>query len=244
MLEGLFSAAAGMEAQQTRLEAVTNDLSNLSTTGYQATRVGFNDLLYSSGGASSGTTFATGAGAAAEMVGRSRLQGAIQNTGNPLDVAIVGDGYLQVRRANGTIALTRDGSLETDARGQITTKDGLLLDPPITIPAGVAASSLTIDADGTVHGGGRKLGKIAIVTVPAPDRLEPDGDSLFSVTTASGATRPATGSILRQGALESSNVDVADALVDMMDAQRSYSLASRAIQMQDQMLQIANQIKH
>lgn len=243
MLEGLYSAASGMAAQQTRLDAITNDLSNVSTTGYQSTIVGFNDLLYSSGGASSGSTVATGAGAAAQVIGRSQLQGAIQDTGLPLDVAIEGEGYLEVRRPDGTIGLTRNGSLQTDAAGRVTTKDGLLLQPPITIPSGVSLKDVTIDSDGTVHAGARRLGTMTIVTVAAPDRLLADGDSLFSATAASGPIRPATGSTLRQGALEGSNVDIADAMVDMMDAQRSYSLASKAIQFQDQVLQIANQVK-
>jgi flagellar basal-body rod protein FlgG len=243
MLDGLYSAASGMAAQQEQLDALANDMSNMSTPGYQATRVGFHDLLYSSGGVSSGSTVATGAGAAAQIVGRSQVQGSIQQTNQPLDVAIIGEGYIEVRRPDGTIGLTRNGVLQTDAQGRLTTNTGMLLAPPIKIPKGVAPGDVHIGRDGTVSAGARKLGKITLVTVPAPDQLLADGDSVFSATAASGAIRRATGATLQQGATEASNVDVADTMVGMIDAQQGYSMASRAIGFEDQMLQIANQIK-
>src|ERR1700741_4944282 len=117
MLEGLYSAAAGMVAQQQRLDAITNDVANVSTTGYQAQRVGFRDLLYSPVAGLPGAV-GGGAGAATPLLGRSQAQGPIQDTGQPLDVAIQGPGYLEVRRADGSTALTRDGALQVDARGQ------------------------------------------------------------------------------------------------------------------------------
>jgi flagellar basal-body rod protein FlgG len=244
MLDGLYAAASGMEAQQTRMDAIGNDVANISTTGYQAERVGFRDLLYTSGGASSGTGLATGAGTAAAVVGRNQSQGEINPTGRPLDVAIQGEGYLQVRRPDGTTGLTRNGALQTDAQGRLTTSTGMLLEPPITIPAGVDASRITIGGDGTVTApGGRQLGRIALVTVPAPDQLLSAGDTTFTATAASGAIRAAAGSTLRQGALESSNVDLASSMSELIDAQQSYSMASKAIQFQDQMLEIANQVK-
>ena len=104
----------GMAAQQEQIDALANDMANMSTPGYQATRVGFHDLLYSSGGGSTGSTVATGAGAAAQIIGRSQVQGSIQPTGRPLDVAIVGEGYIEVRRPDGTIGLTRNGVLQID----------------------------------------------------------------------------------------------------------------------------------
>ncbi len=243
MLDGLYSAASGMAAQQQQLDALANDLANMSTPGYQATRVGFHDLLYTSSGPSNGSTVATGAGSAAEAIGRSQLQGAIQSTSQPLDVAIAGEGYLEVRRPDGTIGLTRNGVLQVDAQGRLTTNLGMPLQPPIAIPRGISPDQVKIGPDGTVQVGARRLGKISIVTVPAPDRLLADGDSVVSATAASGAIRPATGATLQQGALEGSNVDVASAMVEMIDAQKGYSMASKAIQDQDQMLQIANQIK-
>lgn len=243
MLDGLYSAAAGMAAQQAQIDAISNDLANMSTPGYQATRVGFHDLLYTTGGASNGSTVATGAGAAAGLIGRSQIQGAIQSTGQPLDVAIVGAGYIEVRRPDGTIGLTRNGTLQVDAQGRLSTSVGMLLQPPITIPRGVASDHVEIGADGTVRAGKRVLGKISLVTVPAPDSLLADGDNVYSATAASGPIGKATGATLQQGSLENSNVDVASAMGEMIAAQQGYSMASKAIQAQDQMLQIANGIK-
>jgi flagellar basal-body rod protein FlgG len=244
MLEGLYSAAAGMAAQQERIDGVANDLANTSTTGYKHVRIGFRDLLYSAEGPSAGPTVRAGAGAAAALIGRGQQQGPMETTGQPLDVAIAGPGWLEVKRADGSSALTRDGSLRLDANGRLTTQDGLLVQPPIAVPKGTAPGDVSIGSDGTVRiGAGAPLGRIALVTVPAPDGLLADGGNLFSATAASGATQPATGAILKQGMLEGSNVDVGDAMVQMMDAQRSFQMASKAIQMQDQMLEVANQVK-
>jgi flagellar basal-body rod protein FlgG len=245
MLEGLYSAAAGMAAQQDRIDGISNDLANASTTGYKHVRVGFRDLLYSAQGGGAGPTVAAGAGAAAGIFGRSQQQGALQDTGQPLDLAIQGPGLLQVRRADGSLALTRDGSLRLDADGRLTTQDGDLVQPPVTVPRGTAPGELSIAGDGTVRlTSGRALGRIQLVEVPAPDGLQPLGGNRFAATAASGRPRAAgSAATLRQGALEGSNVDVGDAMVDMMDAQRSFQLASKAIQMQDQMLEVANQVK-
>lgn len=243
MLQGLYAAASGMEAQQTQFDAISNDLANIDTTGYQAEQVGFQDLLYSGAGDASGSPVATGTGSAASIVGRDLSQGPIQPTGRSLDVAINGPGYLQVRRDDGTIGLTRDGALQQDAQGQLTNADGNPLVPPVRIPSGIDAGSVKIAANGTVTAGSTTLGRIALVVVPAPNGLAPVGNSLLVATAASGATRPATGSSLQQGALEGSNVDVNQAMTQMISSQRSYQMASQAIQYQDQMLQIANGIK-
>lgn len=243
MLQGLYAAASGMEADQNQLTAISNDLANLNTPGYQGGEVGFQDLLYSSGGSASGTSLATGTGSAASIIGRSQVQGPLEKTGNPLDVAINGAGYLQVRRPDGTVGLTRNGTLQLNSKGEITDQEGDALVPPITLPTSVDPSDVKISAAGDVTAGKQTLGKIQIVTVPAPDQLQPDGNSLFSVTAGSGPTRPATGSTLTQGALEQSNVDMAQAMGDMITAENSYSMAGQAIQYQDQMLQTANQLK-
>jgi flagellar basal-body rod protein FlgG len=243
MLQGLYAAASGMEAQQNQFNAISNDLSNIDTTGYQASEVGFQDLLYSSAGSASGTSVATGSGAASAVVGRSQQQGAIQPTGRPLDVAISGPGYIQVRRNDGSIGLTRDGALELDSKDELTTADGNLLSPPVKLPKGTDPTTVTIDANGDVSTGNRKVGKITLVTVPAPDQLQPDGGSMYSLTAGSGATKPATGTTVQQGSLEGSNVNISVAMSDMISAERSYQLSSKAIQYQDQMLQIANGIK-
>jgi len=244
MLQSLYAAASGMEAQQNQFNAISNDMANIDTPGYQATRMGFEDLLYSSAGSASGSpNIATGTGSASTMVGRSMAQGAIQTTGRSLDVAIQGPGYLQVRRDDGSIGLTRNGALEVNAQGEITNQEGNPLVPQLKLPKGTDANSIKIEPDGQVISGTRTLGKISLVNVPAPDQLQADGGSMFSVTAGSGATRPATGSSLQQGALEGSNVDMAADMSAMITAQRSYEMASKAVQYQDQMLQIANQIK-
>jgi flagellar basal-body rod protein FlgG len=240
MLEGLYSAAAGMQAQQQRMDSVGNDLANANTNGYKKTRVAFRDLLYvrdASGRVQSG------AGAATATIGRGFAQGALRETGNPLDVAIEDGGFLQIRRADGTTALTRDGSLKLDPRGRLTTQQGDLIQPAITVPAGTQESDVKIPSNGAVTVGNRQVGTLQLFTVRSPEALQSVGDSLYRPTAASGAvTRMATFRV-DQGSVEASNVDVADSMTEMMDAQRSFQLASKAVQMQDQLLQIANQVK-
>ncbi len=243
MLEGIYAAAAGMAAQQQQLDAIGNDLANGSTTGYKSQRVGFHDLLYNQVD-QAGTRTTAGAGAAAEVIGRSQTQGAIQSTGNPLDLAIEGNGYFTIRRPDGSVALTRSGAFELDAKGRLTTAEGDLLDPPITLPPGVAPSAVTVAPDGTVTGpGGRALGKITLVSVPSPDHLLADGSSLLSTTAGSGPAQALNGGVIHQGALETSNVDVGTEMVRMISAQRSYQLESSAIQTENQMMSIANQLR-
>jgi flagellar basal-body rod protein FlgG len=228
-----------MAAQERRLDAVSNDIANVNTAGYKKVRIGFRDLVYQENGRGG---VQTGAGAAVTQLGRGSQQGALQQTGNPLDLAIQGDGYFQVRRADGQVALTRAGALQVDGRGQMVNANGETLVPPIRIPQGIDARNISIASDGTVQAAGRRLGQIQLVTVPAPNGLAPAGDNNYLPTAASGAVRRATGT-LSQGVLEGSNVDLADSMVDMMGAQRSYSMASKAIQMQDKMMEIANGLK-
>jgi flagellar basal-body rod protein FlgG len=240
MLEGLYSAAAGMQAQQQRIDSVANDLANVNTNGYKHERVAFRDLLYVDD--SSGKV-RSGAGAAATTIGRGFAQGAMRETGNKLDVAIEGQGFLKVRRPDGTEALTRDGQLRIDAQGRLGTQRGELLQPAITVPAGTKEDDVSIGPDGTVSANNRTFGRIQLVEVRSPQALLTIGDNLYRATAASGAATNATGARLTAGTVEASNVDVGDSMADMIDAQRSYQLASRAVQMQDQMLQIANQVK-
>lgn len=242
MLDGLYSAAAGVNAQQRRLDAISNDIANVSTTGYKRLRVGFRDLVYQDAGQGAGAGVTTGNGTRAETVGRSLAPGSLRQTDRPLDVAIEGSGFIQVRRQDGPLALTRDGSLQVGGDGRLRTSTGELLEPPVTIPEGVG-DQIVIAPDGEVTGGGRALGRITVVTVPAPDGLQPVGDNLFVPTAASGGQRPAADARLQQGVLESSNVDLGDAMVDMLDAQRSFALASKAITMQDEAWGIANGVR-
>jgi flagellar basal-body rod protein FlgG len=243
MLEGMYAAASGMAAQQQQLDAIGNDLANASTTGYKSERVGFRDLLYNQID-QAGTATTAGAGAAAEVIGANQSQGSIENTGNPLDLAIEGSGYFTVQRPGASTALTRDGAFQVDAQGKLTTAEGALLQPPITLPKGVAPSAVSIASDGTVTAAGRTLGKIALVTVASPEHLLAAGGSLFTTTASSGAPRPVAGATakIQQGALEGSNVDTATEMVKMISTQRSYQLESSAIQTENQMLSIANQL--
>jgi flagellar basal-body rod protein FlgG len=245
VLEGMYTAAAGMAAQQTRLDAVSSDLANVDTTGYKSARVAFRDLVYDDAqgyGAAKGVTI--GAGSAAASIGRSTAQGALQDTKRSLDVALDGPGFLQVKLADGTKALTRDGNLRVAADGRLALHTGQLLEPPVKVPAGANADAVVIAADGTVSYNATKLGRIALVDVPAPSGLQGGPDNTFVATRASGATRPAQKSTrLTQGVLEGSNVDVATAMTDMIEAQRAFQMASKAITTQDQILEIANQVK-
>jgi flagellar basal-body rod protein FlgG len=238
MANGIFSAAAGMAAQQTRLDAIANDLANTSTTGYKAERVAFADLVYTP---EDGVP--VGSGVATIDAGRSFAAGALQDSNDPLSLAIDGPGFFQVRRSDGTPALTRAGDFQLDAAGSLVTSAGEQLVPPVKVPRGTDPSDVTISGDGSISVKGKTIGKIDLVDVASPDSLVAAGGSLYTTTKASGAATPANGSSLVQGQLESSNVDVADSMTELMDAQQTYSLSSRALQIQDQLLQIANELK-
>ena len=243
MLEGLYSAASGMAAQQERLDALSNDVANANTPGYKARRVAFRDLVYEAPGMGAGPAARVGVGAATAVIGATSDQGALNQTGNPLDLALAGDGFFQVRRPDGTLGLTRDGSFHLDARGRIVTALGDEVSPGITVPAGTDVSKLSIAADGTVSAAGRRLGKLDVVTVTAVDQLQPIGRNQFAVTAGSGPAQATTKAVVQQSVLEDSNVDIGDAMASMIDAERSFQLASRAVQMQDQMLEVANGVK-
>lgn len=242
MLEGLQSAATGLMAQQQRLDAISNDIANVSTPGYKSLRVGFRDLVYQQAGMGAGAGVNTGSGAAVTVIGRSSQAGAMRQTDRLLDVAINGDGFIQVRRADGSPALTRDGSLQVGADGRLRTSTGELLDPPVQIPEG-ADGDVEIGPDGTVTVGGTAAGQITLVRVPATNGLVSAGGNLFLPTPASGAAVDAGDAALQQGFLEASNVDLGEAMVNMMDAQRGFQLASRAIQVQDDAWGIANGVR-
>jgi flagellar basal-body rod protein FlgG len=245
MLEGMYSAAAGMAAQQQRLDALSNDISNVNTVGYKRLRVAFRDLVYTATGPGGmpGNGNVEGSGAASQVIGRGKIAASLKITDQKLDVAVQGPGWLQVRRPDGTTALTRNGQLTLDSQRRLCA-DGLPLQPPLTIPAGINEEDISISTQGRVSNGGGVFGTIQLFTVAAPDRLQATGGNLSVTTAGSGAAvRAAATTTLQQGALEASDVDLGDTMADMMVAQRNYTLASRAISMQDQMAQIANQIK-
>lgn len=242
MLEGLYSAASGMAAQQRELDAVSGDLANESTPGYKSERVAFGDLLYSELD-DAGTTTTIGAGAQARTIGRNSSQGAFIATGRPLDLAIAGEGYFQVKLPSGQTGLTRNGSFALDAQGGIVDAAGNPLHPPISLPRGVSPEAVTIAPDGAVTAGKRTLGKIELATVPAPDHLLAAGNGIFEADAASGPIQPATKALIAQGTLEGSNVDVAEAMATLVTTQRGYQLDSSAIQTENQMASIANQLR-
>ena len=243
MLEGLRAAAAGMVAQQQRMDALAEDVANVDTDGYKKQRISFRELMYTASGPCAASTLATGAGAAMSLVGRGFTQGALVQSDNPLDVALQGPGFLRVKLADGSVAYSRGGQLQLDARGRLVTDQGNLLDPNITLPAGTNPKDVSIGANGAISIKGKHYGKLTIENVGSPDAMRSVGDGLFATTAASGPATAVTGTTVQQGEIEGSNVDMADAMVDMMDAQRNYTLASRAVQMQDQMLEVANGIK-
>ena len=167
----------------------------------------------------------------------------MEKTGRSLDVAISGEGYIEVRRGDGSVGLTRNGSLQVNAEGQLTDQTGDRLQPPITLPKDADVNNVKIASNGTVSAGGRTVGQIKLVTVAAPNQLLSDGGSQFSPTTASGAVHAASGATLTQGALEDSNVDEAQAMTAMESSQNAYDMDSQALQYQSQMLEIANQLR-
>ncbi len=244
MLSGLNTAAAGMAAQQQRMDAVANDLANANTTGYKHQRVGFRDLVYQQTGRSSAQGVRTGSGAAAVDAGRAFAQGVLQRTDRPLDVAIQGEGFLRIRLADGRDALTRDGGLHIDGARRLVTNTGAYLQPDVTVPAGISESQISIGPDGTVLADRQAIGKLDLVTVRSLQGLISVGDNAFVTSPESGPTAAAPGAtVLTQGALESSNTDMANAMVAMIESQRAFQLASKAITTADEMMGIANQVK-
>lgn len=260
MLRSLWIAKTGMEAQQTQLDHISNNLANSATAGYKRSHAAFEDLIYQnlrqSGAASSEQTqlptgLQIGLGTRAVASVRNFTQGNLQQSSGALDVAIKGNGFLAVTMPDGTTGYTRDGSLQMDAQGQIVTNNGYTVQPGITIPAN--AQSVTIAPDGTVSVGlpGQALpqtvGQLQLTSFVNPGGLEPRGQNLFAETASSGT--PNTGNpgadglgTLQQGFLETSNVNVVEELVAMIQTQRAYELNSKAISTSDQMLQRLGQL--
>lgn len=233
-----------MAAQQQKLDDLSNDLANADTTGYKRIRVGFSDLLYEQAGRPAAAGVSVGTGVRAVQTGRSFEQGGMSQTGNPLDVAIQGDGFFKVKLPDGRQALTRDGGLHLDGDRRLVTGAGALVQPPVTIPAGISEAGIAIGADGSVVAGGRAVGRIVLANVRSAQGLQAAGSNAFVTTTASGnaVAAPATTTVV-QNTLEGSNSDIGTVMVDMIDSQRTYQLASKAIQSADQMMEIANGVK-
>ncbi len=259
MISSLWIAKTGLDAQQTRMDVVSNNLANANTTGFKSSRASFQDLVYQNveqpGGqttqqTNSPTGLSLGTGVRVAGTEKQFTQGNIQQTGNSLDVAIQGHGFLQVTMPDGSIAYTRDGSLHRDQNGQIVTNDGYPLDPGISIPQN--AQSLTIGNDGTVsvtvpgQAAAQQIGTLQLADFVNPEGLQSMGDNLYRETAASGAPQlgqPGLNGLgtLQQGSLEGSNVNVVSEMVDMIETQRTYEMNSKAVSAADQMLQYINQ---
>ncbi|MBI4278113.1 MAG: flagellar basal-body rod protein FlgG [Armatimonadetes bacterium] len=258
MMRALWTAATGMVAKQLDIDVIAHNLANINTTGYKRGRAEFQDLvslgLRQSGSPSDSTGVIPvgtqiGLGTRVASIQRVFAQGDFQQTGNPLDLAIEGDGFFQVTQADGTAAYTRNGSFKLDGEGRIVTADGLLLRPPITIPSG--ASKITVSANGIVsavlqgQSTPSEVGKIELARFVNPSGLESIGRNILIATPASG--EPVVGEpgregrgTLGQGMLEASNVQLVEEMVRMIAAQRAYEAISKVISTSDEVLQMAN----
>ena len=258
MNSALWVAKTGLDAQQTRLSVIANNLANANTMGFKRGRAVFEDLLYQNvrhvGAQSSEDTqlpsgLSVGTGVRLVATEKNHAQGNLVVTEGNLDMAIQGRGYFQVLRPDGSISYTRDGSFQTNGQGQIVTAGGYQLQPAISVPAD--AQSLTIGSDGIVsvrlpgNATPSQIGNIQVADFPNPVGLQPIGENLFLESASSGAPQVGTpgtngvGSIV-QGSLESSNVNSVKELVDLIETQRTYEMNSKAISTADQMLQYLN----
>jgi flagellar basal-body rod protein FlgG len=255
MIRSLWISKTGLEAQQTQMDVISNNLANVSTNGFKRSRAVFEDLLYQNlrqpGAQSSQQTqipsgLQIGTGVRPVATERIHTQGNLQQTSNQLDVAIQGAGFFQVLQPDGTTAYTRDGSFQTDSQGQIVTANGFVVQPAITIPAN--ATSVTIGQDGvvTVTQSGAtaavQVGSLQLATFINPSGLESMGQNMYMETASSGTPStnvPGTNGTgtLNQGYVETSNVNVVEELVNMIQTQRSYEINSKAITTSSEMLQ-------
>ena len=260
MIRSLWIAKTGMEGQQTKLDAISNNLANVGTNGFKRQGVVFEDLMYqtlrSAGSATSDQSqlpsgLQVGLGVRTAATTRNFGQGSLQQTGGNLDVAIKGQGFFQVQMPDGTTGYTRDGAFQVDANGALVTAAGYALQPGITVPAN--ALSVSVAADGTVNASvsgqvaPQTLGQLQLASFINPAGLEARGGNLFGETAASGtpnagAPNSAGLGALQQGFVEGSNVNVVEELVSMIATQRAYELNSKAIQTSDQMLQRLGQL--
>ncbi len=260
MIRSLWIAKTGLEAQQTQMDVIANNLANVSTSGFKRSRAVFEDLLYQNvrqpGAQSSQQTqlpsgLQIGTGVRTVATERIHTQGNPQQTGNAKDVMINGDGFYSVLLPDGTAAYTRDGSFQSDANGQLVTSSGFVVQPAITIPANT--TSITVARDGTVSvtsagsSAPTQVGNLQLTTFVNPTGLEAKGENLYVETGASGS--PSTNSpgtngagLLMQGYVESSNVNVVEEMVNMIQTQRAYEINSKAITTSDQMLQKLSQL--
>lgn len=261
MIKAMRTAASGMLSQQMNVDNIANNLANMNTAGFKKSRLEFQDVLYQNlrqaGSASAvghmvPTGLSIGYGTKIVATARQFTEGNLTPTGNPLDLAIAGDGFFQMQHPDGSTVYTRDGSLKLSAEGQIVNSDGYYLVPEITIPQD--ATNISVGTDGVVQvlsfgqSEPTEIGQLELARFVNPAGLSAIGRNLLVATPASGdpqtdiPTQSGMGQI-DQGYLEMSNVQVVDEMVDMIVAQRAYEMNSKAIQMADDMAAIANSLK-
>ncbi len=258
MLRALYSAAAGMHAQQSNLDVIANNLANVNTTGFKKSKIEFQDLLYEQERAAgsdqgAGNLLPTGIqiGHGSQIVATSRIfsNGELSRTAERLDVAIQGDGFFEVQLPDGSKAYTRDGAFKTDASGRVVTSDGLPVQGFQPVPTGTA--NITIAANGDVQyrgAGGNASFRIQLVRFTNPAGLEAMGRNLFRETPASGTAELGNPSengfgSLAQGYLELSNVKIVEEMVNLIVAQRAYEVNAKAVQASDEMMQQSNNLR-
>ena len=258
MDDALSIAKTGLEAQQTRMKLVSNNLANVNTTGFKRSRAVFEDLLYQTENlagtqSSADTTLNSGlmVGTGVRVVATEKLfnQGNVVQTGNSLDMAIQGRGFFQILMPDGALAYTRDGTFQVNGQGELVTAKGYALQPGITVPDD--AQSVTIGSDGTVtvlqagNSAPTQVGSIQLTDFINPAGLTPIGQNLLLETVASGSPQTGTPGLgglgtLAQGSLETSNVNTVEELVNMIETQRAYEINSKAIATIEQMIEFAN----
>ncbi|SEM79830.1 flagellar basal-body rod protein FlgG [Nitrosospira multiformis] len=260
MIRSLWISKTGLDAQQTQMDVIANNLANVSTNGFKRSRAVFEDLLYQTlrqpGAQSSQQTqlpsgLQLGTGVRPVATEHVFTQGNLQQTGNSKDVAIQGQGFFQVLRPDGSTAYTRDGSFQTDFEGQLVTSSGYYVQPAITIPPN--AQSITVGRDGIVSVTTQdsttpvQVGNLQLATFVNPAGLQSVGENLYVETASSGTpnvTNPGMdgAGLLNQGYVETSNVNVVEELVNMIQTQRAYEINSKSVQTSDQMLQRLTQL--
>lgn len=254
----LWISKTGLDAQQKRMSVISNNLANVNTTGFKRDRANFEDMLYQklrAPGVQNSTTeqsptgLMLGTGVRIVSTEKTHAQGSLVTTKNALDLSVQGEGFFQIAMTDGTVAYTRDGSFKLSSTGQLVTSNGALLQPAVTIPANVM--SIAIGADGTVSvetaagGGTQVIGQIQLARFANPAGLQATGQNLLKETPASGAPQvgvpgqAGTGQLM-QGALEASNVNVVEEMVNMIETQRAYEINSKAISAVDGMLRFLN----
>lgn len=258
MTQALWVAKTGLDAQQTRLAVISNNLANVNTNGFKKDRTTFNDLMYQTirqpGAQSSQNSelpsgLMLGTGVRVVSTDKLHSQGNIVQTDNPLDVAISGNGYFQILLPDGSTAYTRDGAFQRNAQGQLVTANGFEVQPGITIPA--ETLSLSVGQDGTVSAlisgstTPTQVGTLQLADFVNPAGLQAIGDNVYKETASSGTAQAGTPGLsglglIVQSSLESSNVNVVEELVNMIETQRAYEMNAKAIETSDQMLQYAS----